>query len=127
MKTTHFMALCGVGLLAATGCGEASDESTGDSDLAASTAMVGDFHLEARTHDEALTFEGAVTEISITKDGSSCHYEALQAAGGCDADHPCPTSDILSNEYSKKIAGECKMSRGVLTLEGDGGGLKLRF
>jgi len=104
--------------------GAHADESpeSAESDVT-KRSMVGDFHVDSRTLDEAFAFDGAVTELSITKDANGCQFQALQATGGCNATKLCSETTILSNEHVKTISGSCTLGATSLTLETPSGDL----
>lgn len=111
----------GVGLVVAIGIGacaaDGPETSEDEADLAAS-GMVGDFHLRTRSLDEAFAFDGAMTELTITRTGGACRFEALQAKGGCSATKLCSSTKLLSSdEHAVKVAGTCSSKGAVLTLD----------
>lgn len=130
MKTSHVLDIVALGILALTGCSADADEASADpstetSDLSA-TSLVGDFHYSARSVDEAFLLDGALVELSLTKKGNEFDYEAIQVADGCSTKKPCTTTQLLSGEHGKKIAGTGTLSGKELTLNGDAKGIRFQ-
>jgi hypothetical protein len=113
--------------LTLVGCAGASVEVPAGSEAdVAAASLAGDLHLQSRTLDEEFAFDGAVTELSITKNGADCKYQALLAVGGCNAAELCSTTEMLSTDQGKKINGTCTIAGTVLTLDAAANGLQLR-
>jgi hypothetical protein len=115
-----------IALQACAGAPNGEEPSAQDGALS-SSKMVGDFHLATRTLDEAFLFDGAVSELSISEDGGRCHYNALQARGGCDAHTSCTDVDLLSSDkHRARIDGGCTVTSTELTLETPEGNLAFK-
>jgi hypothetical protein len=83
-----------------------------------SALMVGDFHVSGRNLDEAFLFDGAVSDLSISKDSAGqCASRALQAKGGCNATTLCSATELLSGDkHRARIEGSCTITASKLTL-----------